>query len=231
MVIVAHPDDELLGLGGTINKLKTNNDCKIHVVILGEGITSRDDTRDLGKREMELKKHQSNIISAKKTLGYDSLSTYNFPDNRFDTVPLLDIIKVIENEKRQFDPEIVFTHHGGDLNIDHQITFQAVLTSCRPMQNEKVKSIISFETPSATEWQSSNHPMQFIPNLFIEINQTHLDKKIEAMECYEFEKRCFPHPRSPEALLNRAIYWGVRVGLNYAEPFQLIKYISRNEKH
>jgi N-acetylglucosamine malate deacetylase 1 len=226
MVIVAHPDDELLGLGGTINKLKTNYDCKIHVLILGEGITSRDDTRDLGKREMELKKHHSNIISAKKTLGYDSLSTYNFPDNRFDTVPILDIIKVIENEKRQFDPEIVFTHHGGDLNIDHQITFQAVLTSCRPMQNEKVNSIISFETPSGTEWQSSNHPTQFIPNFFIEINQTHLDKKIEAMECYEFEKRKFPHPRSPEALKTLASYRGIMVGKKYSEAFNIIRHIQ-----
>ena len=138
----------------------------------------------------------------------------------------MDIIKVIENEKRQFDPEIVFTHHGGDLNIDHQITFQAVLTSCRPMQNEKVKSIISFETPSGTEWQSSNHPTQFIPNFFIEINQNHLDKKIEAMECYEYEKRKFPHPRSPEALKILASYRGLTVGKQYAEAFFMVRCIN-----
>ena len=226
MIVVAHPDDELLGIGGTIQKLKSEYNCKIHVVILGEGITSRDIVRDIDKRNEELNTHQKNILAAKNILNYDILSTYQFPDNRFDIVPLLDIIKVIENEKRQFDPEIVFTHHGGDLNIDHQITFQAVLTSCRPMQNEKVKSIISFETPSGTEWQSSNHPTQFIPNFFIEINQNHLDKKIEAMECYEYEKRKFPHPRSPEALKILASYRGLTVGKQYAEAFFMVRCIN-----
>jgi len=226
MIVVAHPDDELLGIGGTIQKLKSEYNCKIQVVILGEGITSRDIVRDIDMRNEELNTHQKNILAAKNILNYDILSTYQFPDNRFDTVPLLDIIKVIEKEKNKMNPEVIFTHHGGDLNIDHQITFQAVLTSCRPMQNEKVKSIISFETPSGTEWQSSNHPTQFIPNFFIEINQNHLDKKIEAMECYEYEKRKFPHPRSPEALKILASYRGLTVGKQYAEAFFMVRCIN-----
>ncbi|MBU78924.1 MAG: PIG-L family deacetylase [Flavobacteriales bacterium] len=226
MIVVAHPDDELLGIGGTIQKLKSEYNCKIQVVILGEGITSRDTVRDIDKRNEELNTHQKNILAAKNILNYDNLSTYQFPDNRFDTVPLLDIIKVIEKEKNKMNPEVIFTHHGGDLNIDHQITFKAVITSSRPQNNEKVKSIFCFETPSATEWQSSNHPSIFKPNLFIEINENQIEKKIEAMECYEYEKRKFPHPRSPEALKILASYRGLSIGRHYAEAFELIRGIN-----
>lgn len=226
MIIVAHPDDELLGIGGTIQKLKSEYNCKIDVIILGEGITSRDTIRDVERRNEELKTHQNNILVAKKILGYDELSIYEFPDNRFDNIPLLDIIKVIEKEKNRINPEVIFTHHGGDLNIDHQITFQAVMTSCRPQNTENVKSIFCFETPSGTEWQSSNHPLSFKPNFFIELNENQLKKKIEAMECYDFEKRKFPHPRSPQALKILASYRGISIGRKYAEAFFIVRCIN-----
>lgn len=226
MIVVAHPDDELLGIGGTIQKLKSEYNCKIQVVILGEGITSRDIVRDIDKRNEELNTHQKNILAAKNILSYDILSTYQFPDNRFDTVPLLDIIKVIEKEKNKMNPEVIFTHHGGDLNIDHQITFKAVITSCRPQNDENVKSIFCFETPSGTEWQSSNHPFSFKPNIFFEINENQIEKKIEAMECYKYEKRKFPHPRSPEALKILASYRGLTVGKQYAEAFFMVRCIN-----
>lgn len=226
MIIVAHPDDELLGIGGTIQKLKSEYNCKIDVIILGEGITSRDTIRDVERRNEELKTHQNNILAAKKILGYNDLSTYEFPDNRFDNIPLLDIIKVIEKEKNRINPEVIFTHHGGDLNIDHQITFQAVMTSCRPQNTENVKSIFCFETPSGTEWQSSNHPLSFKPNFFIELNEIQLKKKIEAMECYDFEKRKFPHPRSPQALKILASYRGISIGRKYAEAFCIVRSIN-----
>ena len=115
------------------------------------------------------------------------------------------------------------------MNIDHQITFNAVNTAFRPQPGEDFKGVLTFETPSSTEWISQNDPRKFNPNFFVELKKIDVDKKIAAMECYEFEKRVFPHPRSPKALLNRAIYWGVGVGLNYAEPFELIRYISKND--
>jgi LmbE family N-acetylglucosaminyl deacetylase len=226
LIIVAHPDDELLGIGASMNKLIIKNNSTIHVVILGEGITSRDNLRDTKKRNQELLTHKSNILSAQKEIGYQSVSIYDFPDNRFDTVALLDIIKVIEKEKQQFNPDIIFTHHGGDVNIDHQRTFEAVITACRPMEHENVKTIITFETPSGTEWRAVSDPRHFLPNFFISVSKENVLAKIKGMESYEFEKRPFPHPRSPEALLIQAQRWGVVIGKEYAEAFQIIRHIQ-----
>jgi LmbE family N-acetylglucosaminyl deacetylase len=223
MIVVAHPDDELLGLGATLHKLIKEFHVKTHVVILGEGITSRSKQRDIKVWQKELIIHRENINKAQAAVGYHSLSIYDFPDNRFDSIPLLDIIKVIESEKEKFQPEIIFTHHGGDVNIDHQRTFEAVITSCRPVKEEKVKAIITFETPSGTEWRSPTDPRHFLPNIFISVTEKDLDAKIKGMESYEFERREYPHPRSPKALKIQAQRWGIVVGVDFAEAFCLIR--------
>ncbi len=172
-------------------------------------------------------KHHGNIENARKAIGYDSVSTYDFSDNRFDHHDLLDIIKVIEKEKKLFKPDIIFTHHGGDLNVDHQQTFKAVMTACRPMEDECVKTIITFETPSATEWQANIPGVNFMPNLFVEISKEDLQAKIDALEAYEFEIREYPHPRSAKALETLAAVRGYNVGVQYAEAFQLIRKIVK----
>ncbi len=223
LVVVAHPDDELLGQGGTINKLAKEYNCTIRAVILGEGITSRSNVRDVKKWEQELEIHNRNMKEAMETVGYDTYKCYDFPDNRFDSVDLLDIVKVIEGEKRDFRPSVIFTHHGGDTNIDHRLTFDAVMPAVRPMKDEIVKTILTFETPSSTEWQASCYPNSFQPNVFIQLNEEHIDAKINGMECYKFEKRSYPHPRSPEALKTIAKRCGLIVGYDYAEPFMLIR--------
>jgi len=225
MIVVAHPDDELLGLGATMNKLIKENKIQTHVVILGEGITSRNEKRDVAKWEKELVIHRNNISLAQKAIGYHSVSIYDFADNRFDTIALLDIIKVIEKEKKLFNPDIVFTHHGGDVNIDHQRTFEAVITACRPLKDENVRMIVTFETPSGTEWRVSSDPRHFLPNLFIEVSESNLQAKIKGMESYEFEKRNYPHPRSPEALKIQAQRWGLAMGVNFAEAFCIVRQI------
>ena len=226
LLVVAHPDDELLGCGATFNKLINELKCVVKVVILGEGITSRADKRDTKQWEQQLTVHKENIKRAQQAIGYHQLSVYDFPDNRFDSVDLLDLIKVVEKEKKEFQPEIIFTHHGGDLNIDHQRTFEAVITACRPMNSENVRTIITFETPSGTEWRASSDPKHFVPNLFFSINSNHLQAKITGMESYEFEKRQYPHPRSPEALKIQAQRWGVAIGCEFAEAFMLIRSIN-----
>lgn len=225
LVVVAHPDDELLGLGASMNRLINEANIYSRVIILGEGITSRDNSRDVKAREKELAQHRQNAKMAAKTVGYQELEIYDFPDNRFDSVPLLDIIKVIEAEKNQFRPDIIFTHHGGDVNVDHQRTFEAVITATRPMQHEMVRSIFTFETPSGTEWRAVTDPRHFLPNFFISFSEKNLQSKTDAMECYEYEKRAYPHPRSPKALLVQAQRWGVSVGVDYAEAFCLVRII------
>lgn len=230
MVVVAHPDDELLGLGATMHRLIVESNVQTHVVILGEGLTSRSDKRDEGLWQKDLAIHKQNIRNAAQAIGYGSVKTYDFPDNRFDSVALLDIIKIIEKEKQVFKPDVIFTHHGGDVNIDHQRTFDAVITACRPMAEEKVKTIISFETPSGTEWRASTDPRHFIPNLFMEVTEENMRAKISGMESYEFEKRAYPHPRSPEALRIQAQRWGVSVGVAYAEAFCLVRDIHTSNE-
>lgn len=226
LVVVAHPDDELLGLGGTLNKLVTNYNSYVRVVILGEGLTSRSRNPKSKNWKKELETHRENIKSAQKIIGYQELSVHKIADNRFDSIDLLDIIKIVELEKKDFKPDFIFTHHGGDLNIDHQRTFEAVITATRPMENETVKAIISFETPSGTEWKPSTDPRHFIPNIFIQLSEENVEVKIKGMECYKFEKRKFPHPRSPEALKIASQKHGISVGVNYAEAFMLIRLIS-----
>jgi LmbE family N-acetylglucosaminyl deacetylase len=226
LLVVAHPDDELLGCGATFHKLITQYKCFVKVVILGEGITSRSDKRDTAQWRGQLATHKNNIKQAQDSIGYQELSVYDFPDNRFDSVDLLDIVKVVEKEKKDFNPSVIFTHHGGDVNIDHQRTFEAVITACRPMSNETVQTIITFETPSGTEWRAASDPKHFIPTLFFEVSEINVNAKIKGMESYEFEKRPYPHPRSPEALKIQAQRWGVAVGKKFAEAFMLIRSIN-----
>jgi len=226
MIVVAHPDDELLGLGAAMHKLINEQKIQTQVIILGEGITSRSDTRDTEFWKDILNKHHQNVEIARQLIGYHNVRTYNFSDNRFDSHVLLDIVKVVEHEKEQFRPDYIFTHHGGDLNIDHQITFQSVMTAVRPVKDESVKAVFTFETPSATEWQATCDPRHFMPNLYIEISESDLQTKCQAMAAYEFESRAFPHPRSSEALRALALFRGYTVGKQFAEAFQIVRMIE-----
>ena len=221
LVIAAHPDDEVLGCGGTIARLTSEGNC-VYTLILGEGVTSRDRKRDLAKRENEIAELKKQAENANRILGVKKVYTFDFPDNRFDSVPLLDIIKTIEETKDGFKPDIVFTHHIGDLNIDHQITFKAVMTAFRPTIDESVKEIYSFEIPSSTEWNGPSSLTYFMPDYFVDVNKS-LDIKINALKEYEMELRDFPHPRSLKAVELNAKQWGVKMGFEAAEAFKTIR--------
>lgn len=223
LVVAAHPDDEILGCGGTM-ALHSQRGDEVYVLILGEGITSRDVKRDRKKRDREIKELRRDIEAANKIVGTKKTFIYDFSDNRFDSVPLLDIVKVVEKVKIEVMPDIVYTHHHGDLNIDHRLTFHAVLTACRPLKNESVRSIYSFEIPSSTEW-SADSSKYFIPNYFVNIKEP-LDKKINAMKAYMNEIRDFPHPRSGKALKILAQSRGIIAGFKYAEAFMVVRILE-----
>jgi len=232
IVFVAHPDDEVLGMGGTILKHNQKGDV-VKVVYLATGITSRRSTNFQNSVSYEQNKNKINQMQkeikdlrkdAKKScsiLKVKDSKFYDFPDNEMDSVPLLKIVKVIEKEIKETKPDRIYTHHFHDLNIDHRTVFNAVLTATRPM-GSSVKEIISFEVPSSTEW---NYPMQFNPNYFVEI-KSQLSAKIKAMEAYKNEIRDFPHPRSVKNLKNVSERWGSVSGNKAAEAFEIIRKIE-----
>jgi len=225
LIVVAHPDDEVLGCGGTVAKL-IKKGYQAHTLILGEGKTSRLDKRDTKACSQELECLNQEIVSANKILGIDKIFVETFPDNRFDGADLLDIVKVIENIKNQIKPDIIFTHHYGDMNIDHAITHKAVLTATRPMNDECVKDIYSFEIPSSTEWNSFSRENAFIPNVFFDIS-SEIELKIKAMSEYKSELRDYPHPRSLQHIRELAKVNGTKVGLEYSENFMLIRSVRK----
>ncbi|MCP4668346.1 MAG: PIG-L family deacetylase [Deltaproteobacteria bacterium] len=222
LVVAAHPDDEVLGCGGTIARLAREGH-DVHILILGEGITSRYDSLAFREKEQvaDLRARSQKAI---QLLGAKDVFYFDYPDNRFDTIPLLEIVKTLEKKIQEIRPAIVFTQHGGDLNIDHAVTFRSVLTATRPMSGHSVKELCAFEVPSSTEWAFGRFTPTFRPNVFLDISET-IDVKIQAMAVYESEVRAFPHPRSPEALESIAQKWGSTVGLPAAEAFEAIRLI------
>lgn len=220
LVIAAHPDDEVLGCGGTMCRLAQEGH-EVYVAILGEGITSRYDQPDDADRALVGKLHQrSQEVAAH--LGAKEVTLYGLPDNRMDTVPLLDVVKIIEELVQRLQPSVVYTQHGGDLNVDHGVVFRATMTATRPMTGEPVRSIYTYEVGSSSEWAFHQFQPFFHPNVFVDIGRT-LERKIEAMAIYESEARPFPHPRSPAALRAQALHWGATVGVPAAESFCLVR--------
>ena len=222
LIIAAHPDDETLGCGGTIARHAVNKE-HVHILILGEGITSRSpENKD---NNGQISKLQENSRKAAKILGASSVSFESFPDNMFDSVPLLDIIKIIEHYIQKYNPHTIYTHHGGDLNIDHTITFRAVLTAARPTPKSSINNIYCFETLSSTDWSLGKVKQCFEPNLFIDITDF-INIKVKAMEEYKSEICKFPHPRSLQAINALAMQRGSMAGLQYCEAFSIIREIK-----
>lgn len=219
LVIAAHPDDEVLGCGATMAKHAINGD-EVHVVILAEGITSRDENRSRGKRSADLSQLAKAANKANSILGVKSLSFHNFPDNRMDSLEILDVIKVIEEHVGRIKPDTVYTHHAGDLNIDHRILNTAVMTACRPQPESSVKKILFFEVASSTGWQVPDPAQSFVPNWFEDVSSTLL-AKLKALQAYKSEMRPWPHARSLKAVEHLARWRGSSVGVEAAEAFSL----------
>ncbi len=218
LVVVAHADDEALGCGGTIAKHSLNGDV-ITLFVMTDGISSRKLSTDTN--DGEIKQRSSYLVDSCKVLGINQLIQCDFPDNKMDDVALLDIVQSIEQECAHLKPEVIYTHSLDDLNIDHRITAQAVLTAFRPFPKSHVKTILAFEVLSSTQWQFSSS--QFTANWFVDITGCY-KQKIEALERYQKEMRNFPHPRSVEVVEALAKLRGSTIGVNFAEAFQLLRH-------
>ncbi len=220
LVVAAHPDDEVLGCGGTMARL-AHEGCEVNIAILGEGITSRHAQRSEADAKTLSRLHQQ-VHEAAAKVGAKDVALFKLPDNRLDTVPLLDLVKLVEDLIQKFQPEVIYTHHAGDLNVDHGLVQRAVLTATRPLPGQSVREIYAFEVPSSTEWAFQQLQPVFRPNVFVDISRT-LEAKIAGLACYDSETRKFPHPRSPEALRALAARWGSVAGCQAAEAFELVR--------
>ena len=220
LVVAAHPDDEVLGCGGTIARDSAAHDVRI--VILGEGISSRAASR-ADASPAALDALRSDALAAGTALGARSVDFTGLADNRFDEMPLLDVIKHVERWVDVYRPDVIYTHHPGDLNVDHGITCRAVMTATRPGAGlHLVKDILAFEVSSSTEWAFHRVGPVFQPNVFIDITST-LERKVDAMQRYRSERRAAPHPRSDDKIRAMAAYRGAASGFAYAEAFELIR--------
>ncbi len=209
LVIAAHPDDEILGSGGTIKKL-VNSGYKVTTVIAAKG------------RKDEEHHIRTFMVKANEKLGVGEIIFLELPNLLMETIPLCEINKKLEDLIKKYEPDMIFTHHYGDLNRDHQILFQAVLTAARPLPGTKPVEILCFETVSSSEWSQHTNDKEFKPNYFVDISDT-INDKIESLNQYAVEMRPFPHPRSFDGVKYLARVRGMTIGVEYAEAFEIIR--------
>ena len=217
LIVAAHADDEVLGCGGSIARHVARGDI-VNVIYMADGVTSRSQID-----KVALKQRQVAAEKAQKILGINSAYYLGFPDNKMDTLSILDVVKSLEEIIQEFNPESIYTHHYGDLNVDHRVTHQAVMTACRPLPGSSVKQIYTFEVMSSTEWASPGS-LPFLKNYFVDIS-AFMDIKQEALNAYALEMRKAPHSRSIENIMFQARHNGPCVGIEAAEAFMLMRYI------
>jgi N-acetylglucosamine malate deacetylase 1 len=214
LVIAAHPDDEVLGCGGTVALHTRAGDC-VTALIACEGESLRYGVGGVGQAE--------HTRRAAATLGVQDVRALGLPDQRLDTITLTELITPLERAVREVRPNIVYCQHGGDINRDHELLFKALLVATRPTE-PWIESVYAFDTASSTEWA---YPRSFVPDTWVDISST-LELKLCAMACYESEVREYPHPRSLEALRHRARAWGNQTCLDAAEVFMTVRRTLRD---
>ena len=217
LVVVAHADDEALGCGGTIARHASRGD-HVHVVYMADGVGAR--CGDVAAEALARNHARDNAL---RILGVKGWQALNFPDNRMDSLPLLEVVQRLEPIVRSIKPSIIYTHHYGDLNVDHRRTHEAVMTACRPLPGSSVRQILTFEVMSSTEW-ASNGLAPFLPNVYVDVTE-YMPCKSEALGAYGLEMRPVPHSRSIQHVENLAQHHGNCVGVEAAEAFMVMRII------
>lgn len=221
LVICAHPDDEALGIAGTLARHSAEGDL-VHFVFLAEGVTARDLKFDPVARGADIAARKEMAAAACRAVGGRAPRFLDLQDNRLDGLELLDIVKGIEPIIEELRPSIVYTNHINDLNIDHRVAHEAVLTACRPLPGHPVRAIYAFETASSTEWEPAGRGPTFHPNRYVDISK-HIDAKMAAIKAYDFEMRAFPHPRSHQAIEALWRLRGAQAGMMAAEALMVVR--------
>lgn len=218
LVLAAHPDDEVYGVGGTIAKYAQMG-AEIYVAILTEGCSAQYP----GRPEMKDRKRKE-ALAANKILGTREVIFYELPDMKLDALDHVEINSCIEDCVKKVKPEVIFTHHHGDVNKDHRLVFDSTLVAVRPLTGSTIKKVYTYEVPSSTEW-AAPFERWFIPNFYNDIGKT-LEKKIAAIKAYSSELRPYPHPRSEQAVRIYHRQRGLSCGLEYAEAFILVREVN-----
>jgi len=221
LIIAAHPDDDILGCGGTISKYKNITNFKI--VFIGEGTSCRFEDPNSQQAKDEISYRNNCAKKALSVLGVDKFSFYNLPCGRFDQVPLIEINKIIEKEIAVFNPDTVFTHSYTDTNKDHVKVYDSTIIATRPGANN-IKNLYSYEVLSSSEWSFKE---SFSPNVFNSLTKQNLKEKLLSFKEYSTEIKDLPFPRSEEGILNLAQRRGLQSGSFYAEGFRLIRSIKK----
>lgn len=225
LCVATHPDDEIIGVGGTLARHAAEGD-EVAVAILSKAGPARfkEMTPEVERRVAE---RRDCTRRACQVLGVDAVDFYDFPDNAFDEVPLLDIVKAVEEEIRAYEPDVIYTHHYGDLNVSHELTCRAVMTAARPLPDVGIERILAYETLSNSEWSVPDGRNRFDPSVFLDVSD-HLDAKLDALAEHEIELREHPHPRTAENVRRNARLWGAKAGVQAAEAFELLREVRHD---
>lgn len=220
LVVAAHPDDEALGCAGALSKHKAEG-AAVTLLFLSDG----EGARPIAAQQVHARAKMAN--EAAKLLSTNTPITLDYPDNKFDSEPLLKIVKSVECVISEVNPTLIYTHHPGDLNLDHRMAFQATLTACRPIENTIGVELRTFEVLSSTDWSCNFTGSCFAPNTYVEVSKEHLNIKKRAIEIYQNEMRPIPHSRNLETVMALARLRGAEVGVEFAEAFTSVRRLIR----
>jgi LmbE family N-acetylglucosaminyl deacetylase len=222
LVVAAHPDDEILGCGGTLLKHISRGD-KVYILYVSEGVTGRYDNKDSKKCSIEISKREEMAKKACRLGKFEIIDFLNLRNLELSSYPHNHLTNIIYKYFKKYKPDIVYTHYEHDLNIDHYQTFFSTFVASRPNNDFFVKKLLSFEIPSSTDWGINSK--SFIPNYFVDIKK-YKKKKEKLLKFYKYEMRRSPHSRSIKNINSLSIFRGGAVGLNNAEAFFVNKIVD-----